>query len=307
MKLLTIFTPTYNRAYCLHHLYESLQRQTCQNFEWLIIDDGSNDNTRQLVEEWISDQFISIRYIYQNNQGMHGAHNTAYESITTELNTCIDSDDYMPDDAVEKIVSFWKKYGSDQIAGFIGLDADTDGRVIGTELPTDLRMSTLFNLYYKHGVRGDKKLVYRTSLTHRYPYPLFEGERYVGLAYKYYMLDQHYELLLLNEVLCCVDYLPDGSTRNMMNQYLNNPRGFAFYRKALMNLPYTDLMFKYRQAIHYISSCIMYKNKLWLKEAPIKWLAVAALIPGYLLNRYIIYKSTSDVASKGKTNDYPVG
>ena len=131
---LTIFTPTFNRAYTLHKCYESLTRQTSNDFEWLIIDDGSTDNTKELVESWINENKVRIHYFYQENQGMHGAHNTAYEQIDTELNVCIDSDDYMPDDAVEKIVSFWKKFGSNKYAGLVGLDATQDGKIIGTDI-----------------------------------------------------------------------------------------------------------------------------------------------------------------------------
>ena len=95
--MLTIFTPAYNRAYTLHKCYESLKRQTSKEFKWLILDDGSTDNTKELVEKWLKeDNIFDIRYIYQKNQGMHGAHNTAYENIDTELNVCMDSDDYMP-------------------------------------------------------------------------------------------------------------------------------------------------------------------------------------------------------------------
>ena len=108
MKTLTIFTPTFNRAYTLHKCYESLKRQTSKDFVWLIIDDGSSDNTKELVDKWINENEVEIRYYYQKNQGMHGAHNTAYKLIETEINTCIDSDDYITDDAVEKIVNFWK-------------------------------------------------------------------------------------------------------------------------------------------------------------------------------------------------------
>ena len=121
--ILTVFTPTYNRAYTLHLCYESLKRQTCKDFIWLIIDDGSTDDTKELVDSWILENKVEIRYYYQENQGMHGAHNTAYEKIDTELNVCIDSDDYMPDDAVEKIVSFWKLHGSHKVSGIVGLDA----------------------------------------------------------------------------------------------------------------------------------------------------------------------------------------
>ncbi len=100
-KTLTVFTPTYNRAFCLGNLYNSLKKQTSNNFKWLIIDDGSNDNTKELVNTWMLENKIQIMYQYQENQGMHGAHNTAYSLIDTELNVCIDSDDYMPIDAVE--------------------------------------------------------------------------------------------------------------------------------------------------------------------------------------------------------------
>ncbi|MGE8204558.1 glycosyltransferase family 2 protein [Heyndrickxia sp. NPDC080065] len=287
MKTLTVFTPTFNRAYCLEKCYQSLLRQTSMDFIWLVIDDGSTDGTKTLVNSWIEENLIEIKYIWQENKGMHGAHNTAYKIIDTELNICIDSDDYMPDDAVEKIVAFWKKHGSAKVSGIIGLDAYTDQAIIGTKLPENLQTSTLFDLYYKHGVTGDKKLVYRSELTRQYPYPIFDNEKYVGLAYKYYKLDQQYEMLLLNEVLCCVEYLLDGSSLNMFNQYRKNPKGFAFYRKELMKLPFASLAFKFRQAIHYVSSSLMLKNRKFLSESPIKSLTFLAIPFGYLLYVYI--------------------
>ena len=100
---LTIFTPVYNRAHTIRRTYESLCRQTCKDFEWLVIDDGSTDNTCHLVEGWKAEGLIPIRYVYQENQGMHGAHNTAYKNINTELNTCIDSDEWSPYDSLDKI------------------------------------------------------------------------------------------------------------------------------------------------------------------------------------------------------------
>lgn len=291
MRTLTIFTPTFNRAYCLHHVYESLVRQTSRDFEWLIIDDGSTDQTGDLVSQWVSENRIPIRYYRQENQGMHGAHNSAYELIQTELNVCIDSDDYMPDDAVEKIVDFWRQYGNESVCGIAGLDSYTDGRIVGTPFPEHIGSSTLFNLYHKHGVTGDKKLVYRTALTRQFPYPLFEGEKYVGLAYKYHMLDLKYELLLINEVLCCVEYLPDGSSRNMLKQYRRNPRGFAFYRKQLMLLPFASRSFKFRQAVHYVSSSLLARDVHWFRDTPAKLLTLLALVPGFMLYLFIINKT----------------
>lgn len=291
MKKITVFTPTYNRAYCLHHCYESLKRQTSKDFVWLIIDDGSSDRTKELVDNWIAEDVIQIRYHWQYNRGMHGAHNTAYELIDTELNVCIDSDDFMPDDAIEKIITFWNKYGNDKVSGIIGLDSYTDGRIIGSKFPEQLTSSTLFDLYNKYGLRGDKKLVYRTELSKQYPYPVFQNEKYVGLAYKYHMLDQHYEMLLMNEVLCRVEYLPDGSSMNMLNQYRKNPRGFAFYRKELMKLPFASLSFKFRQAIHYVSSSLISKNRGFIHETPRKFLTLMAIPLGVMLYFYILNKT----------------
>lgn len=291
LKKITIFTPTFNRAYCLHNCYESLLQQTNKDFIWLIIDDGSTDHTHELVSRWMAENLIIIRYVKQNNQGMHGAHNTAYEHIATELNVCIDSDDFMPADAVEKIISYWERYGSDEVSGMIGLDAYTNGEIIGTKIPGHLKHSTLFDLYNKHRVTGDKKIVYRTDLSRKYPYPIYENETYVGLAYKYYWLDMDYELLLINEVLCHVEYLPDGSSHNMLNQYRRNPRGFSFYRKELMKLPFASLSFKFRQAIHYVSSSLISNNRKFLSETPRMDLTILAAPLGILLFLYVMAKT----------------
>ena len=149
MKTITIFTPAYNRAHTIGRTYQSLCRQTCKDFEWLVVDDGSTDGTQQLVEGWIAENKIPIRYIYQENQGMHGAHNTAYRNIDTPLNTCIDSDDYMPDDAVEKILRCWQQRGSDHVAGIIGLDMTEDGQVIGTRFNDGMTTTTLQGFYQR--------------------------------------------------------------------------------------------------------------------------------------------------------------
>ncbi|MFF2877294.1 glycosyltransferase family 2 protein [Gottfriedia sp. NPDC057991] len=291
MKKLTIFTPTFNRAYCLHKCYESLKNQTCKEFIWLIIDDGSTDNTKELVEGWIEENKIEVMYYWQKNQGMHGAHNTAYQKIVTELNVCIDSDDYMPLEAVEKIIEYWNQFGNDNVSGIIGLDAYTNGKIIGTKLPVNRKQSRLFDLYNRFGVTGDKKLVYRTELTKEFPYPLFKNERYVGLAYKYHMLDKQYEMLLMNEILCYVEYLADGSSLNMFSQYIKNPNGFAFYRKEMMKLPFASQLFKFRQAIHYVSSSIMSRNWSFLDETPKKGLTILAIPFGITLYIYITTKT----------------
>ena len=286
---LTIFTPVYNRAHTLRRTYESLCRQTCKDFEWLVIDDGSTDNTRQLVEEWMAEGLIPIRYVYQENQGMHGAHNTAYRHITTELNTCIDSDDWMPDTAVEKIVSFWGKNGSEKVAGIIGLDAMENGKIIGDQFPEGLKETTLRGYYEDLNGVGDKKLIYRTSVICNTPeYPLFEGEKYIGLDYKYHLIDEELPLLVSNDVMVIVDYQDDGSSRGMWRQYWTNPRGFAFYRKFDMQQTHSWKR-KLEDNIHYVSHSLRSRNWHCIQESPMRWLTLVSLLPGcilYLFNRY---------------------
>ena len=277
---LTIFTPAYNRAYTLHKCYESLKKQINKDFEWLIIDDGSTDNTRELVQSWIEENLIPIKYHYQKNQGMHGAHNSAYELIDTKLNVCIDSDDYMPDDAVEKILKFWEENQSEEIAGIAALDAYESGEVIGTTFPKDLKTSTSFDMYYKYGVCGDKKFIYKTELTKKFPYPIFEGEKYVGLAYKYRKIDLTHKLALMNEVVCIVEYMEDGSSRNMLKQYINNPKG--------------NLKYKFKECVHYVSSNFIIKNRKFIKESPLRLLTVLATPAGFCLYKYITKKNKID-------------
>ena len=295
-KLLTIFTPAYNRGYTIHKTYESLKRQTNKNFKWLIIDDGSTDNTRELIEKWIKeDNKFEISYIYKKNGGMHSAHNTAYENIDTELNVCIDSDDYMPDDAVEHIINTWNTCKDDkEIAGIAGLDVyENSKEVIGTKFPEGLTKATLFDLYNKYGVSGDKKLVYRSELTKQYPYPEYDGEKYVGLDYKYNKIGEQYKLRLVNEVFCIVEYMEDGSSRNMLKQYRNNPKGWCFYRLENLKRKDTTLKYKFKESIHYVSSSFMGKNKNYLKESPSKVLTILAIPLGYFLYRYIMKKTSN--------------
>lgn len=298
MATLTIFTPAYNRAHTIGRTYESLCRQTCKDFEWLIVDDGSKDNTRQLVESWIADNIIPIRYIYQQNQGMHGAHNTAYRNITTELNTCIDSDDYMPDDAVEKIITFWEAHGSDKYAGLVGLDIDDKNKkVIGNPFPEHLKETTLSG-YYASGGKGDKKLVYRTSVINNYPeYPIFEGERYFSLGYRYLLADQDYKLLTLNEPLVIVDYQPDGSSMGMYRQYWTNPKGFAHLRKIHMKY-YKSFIVRFKSCIHYVSSSIRCRNGKFIQESPLPLMTIVAIPFGALLYCYTKYRVNNNKLMK---------
>ena len=158
MALLTVFTPAYNRAGTLPRTYQSLREQECKDFIWLIVDDGSSDNTRELVDGWKNqNNGFEIQYIYKENGGMHTAHNVAYENIHTELNVCIDSDDRMGAETVEKVQKTWLRGERKKYAGLIGLDADRfTEKIIGKGFRNGLKETKLGG-YYAPGGAGDKK------------------------------------------------------------------------------------------------------------------------------------------------------
>lgn len=287
MPTLTVFSPAYNRAHTLTRLYHSLCRQKCKDFIWLIVDDGSADNTEEIVKEWqAKDNGFQIRYVYKENGGMHTAHNVAYENIDTELNVCIDSDDMMSDNAVALILEHWERVKNKGYAGIVALDADFSGKIIGDTFPEGMSETTLSG-YYATGRTGDKKLVYKTSIINKYPpYPVFPGEKYVALAYKYRLIDQDYKLSVLNQVVCLVEYQEDGSSMNMYKQYVRNPKGFAFWRKITMLYPTTRKRL-FVDCIHYVSSSILAKNKNFIQESPRKLMTIAAIPFGIILTIYV--------------------
>ena len=287
---LTVFTPAYNRAYTLPRTYESMKQQKNTDFIWLIVDDGSSDNTAELVKQWQAEENgFTIQYIYKENGGMHTAHNTAYELIDTELNTCVDSDDALAPDAVQIIYDAWQKVKDRGYAGLLGLDAEFNGQIIGKGFPDGLTETTLGD-YYRNGGRGDKKLILRTDVVRQYPpYPTFPGERFVPLGSLYAMIDKDYQLSVLDAVVCLVEYMPDGSTHNMLRQYFRNPNGFRYSRLVTLSGPNT-LKGKLKTYIHYVAESILARKRI-LAEAPSKLLALGCILPGAALACYIRYKN----------------
>ena len=221
---------------------------------------------------------------------MHSGYNTAYDNIFTELAVCIDSDDYMTDDAVEKIVSFWKKNKSPQYAGIIGLDITADGRTVGKPLP-QIKSIKVYDYYNRYHGSGDKKMVYRPELIRPYHSPEFEGERLFPTCYKYFMVDLKYDMLVYNKPLCVVEYMPDGFTSNIMSHYKKNLKSYIFYRKFILTYPNATLSHKFRFAIHYVAECMLSKEKHWFLNAPKKHIVLPAIIPGIVLYYYLLLRT----------------
>lgn len=291
MKAITVFTPTFNRAHLLPRLYESLCRQTNQQFIWLVIDDGSTDCTKELIQSWMEEDKIQIHYHYKDNGGMHTGHNAAYRLIETELNVCIDSDDYMPDDAVELILKTWNSIqNKDRYAGIIGLDALSDGTIIGTEMPEGVKNGSYHELYSTNKAQGDKKFVLKTEELKKYPlYPEYENEKLVPLGILYIMMGEDKPYIFLNQILCIVEYQAGGSSNTIFKQYKQSPRGFAYARK--IHIKYTpNFRKKIKSYCHLISSAI-FANDFTIAYKGVNPIMVTILLPfGLLLNLFIRFK-----------------
>lgn len=294
MAALTVFTPAYNRADLLPRCFESMRRQTCKDFIWMVIDDGSTDNTEELVKCWISNTAdFPIEYYRKENGGLHTAYNEAIAHIETPLCVCIDSDDFMPDDAVEKILRFWSEKGSDKVAGIVGLDFDLEGKCIGDPLPDQETVNLIDLLTGKYPIHnGDRTNVVRTELYKKFaPMPTFPGEKNFNPHYMHLQISQEYDFLVMNENLRFVDYQPGGMSDSMWKQYRNSPNSFAETRKLYLSFPGTGLKFRFKNAIHYVSSCLLAKKKHFIKESPKKLLTVLAIPFGFALKLAVHYKT----------------
>lgn len=335
MKTLTIFTPAYNRAHTLKRTYESLCRQTSSDFEWLIIDDGSSDETRKWVEDlgvktvtegqkfnWMGrridgcdeNHFVielpkfTLTYVRKPNGGLYTGYNVAYATIHTELCVCVDSDDYMPDDAVEKIVTLWRKHypeGSQhnplsvltakEYCGIIGLDFYADkGTPIGGFFPSGMTETYRPDLYIQKLHYGDCKEVMRTELMRGVaPQIGFEGEKNFNPSYMLSQVWDRYPLLVINDNLCNVEYQigADSMSGAIYNQYVNSARSYAKHRILHMKFRRYPYSLKFKSAAHYISSCILSGDRDWLKNSPMKFTTLLAAPMGICIYAIIKLKT----------------
>lgn len=287
--LVTVYTPTYNRAYRLPDLYGSLLRQSNKQFNWLIVDDGSTDNTSELVQQWMDEDKVSISYHHQENKGKQEACNLAHRLLKTELHLCVDSDDFLTDEAIDIIINEWRAIeDKDKLAGLVGLDVYRDGSLVGTAFP-DSPNRAKFSHFKKLGIKGDKKFVYRTDVVQAYPqYPSIEGERFPAPGYLYRLIDQDYDLWLFNKELCVVEYLPDGISKNKIMQLKKNPNAFRFYRNERMRLA-IDLKDKLKNTIHFICSSLL-AGKSVFKNNRYKFITLLMLPFGLVL--YLAVRKT---------------
>ena len=278
----TIFTPTYNRKILLKRLYRSLQDQTYKDFEWIIVDDGSTDGTGEIVKEFLKEGKIDIQYYYKENGGKQRAYNFGVEKAKGELFICLDSDDEYIIKGLEIIEKYWKKYEDDsEIAGMGYLSMYPDGEIIGTAFPLNEMVETQFNIYNKYKVKGDKGLMFRTEIIKEYPFPVYEGEKFITEAIVYNRISEKYKMLYINEKIEIKEYQENGLTSGYNSLLLRNPKGQALYHNE-RNRHYMSFKDKLLNNAVYYKFCKAagYKiSKIW-KDSEAKIFLLMALPVG---------------------------
>lgn len=230
--MITIFTPTFNRARRLSKLYESLKKQAFNDFEWLIVDDGSIDGTRDLVEGWVTEGHLDIRYYYQENGGKHRAINKGAQLAKGEWFFIVDSDDTLPEDSL-KITSKWIDTVRDDetFVGVCGVKRDITGQA-----HSEFRFEVMDLTPFEIGeiTREDKAEVVKTQILRNYPFPDIKGEKFCAEGLVWNQIGRRYKLRYFNEVIYNYEYLNDGLTFNsLLNRRKSPTYAVMVYREQL--------------------------------------------------------------------------
>lgn len=258
--MVTIFTPTYNRAYTLPALYDSLCRQTYPDFEWLIVDDGSTDTTEELIKSYIVEGKLDIRYIKQPNGGKHRAINRGVAETRGELFFIVDSDDYLTEDAVERVMFHWKNVPDKSIfAGVSGLKITPNQTTVARLGTTyDILDCSMIDYRYKYRCWGDGAEIYRTEVLRQYPFPEIPGEKFVPEALIWLRIAKKYQLRYFYEPIYICEYLPDGYTNNFKRNLKANPIGFQLYYRESLRINQMPISVRLKRMIR-IFQCLYYR------------------------------------------------
>ena len=249
--LITVFTPTYNRAYRLDALYISLCKQTFTDFEWLIIDDGSTDNTKELVDAWIREDKIKIRYIKQPNGGKHRAINRGVSVAKGVLFFIVDSDDILPIDSLEKINNHYLMIKDRKgFGGLCGLKADYHGQIVGGEKKFGIIECSSIDLRYRFKVKGDMSEVFYTSVMKEFPFPEIENERFCPEALIWNRISSKYLIHYFDETTYCCEYLDDGLTSSIVKVRVKSPIASCMTYAELVKAP-IPIAQRFRSAINF--------------------------------------------------------
>ena len=278
----TVFTPTFNRKELLEKLYKSLQKQTFKDFEWLIVDDGSTDGTKEKVKKFLCEKKLDIKYYFKENGGKQRAYNFATEKANGELFICLDSDDEYVENGLEIILKYWKKYEKNaDIAGMGYLSTYPNGGIIGSSFPEKEMISTQFEIYNKYGVKGDKGIMFRTEIIKKYKFPVFEDEKYITEAVVYNRICEKYKMVYVNEKIEIKEYQEDGLTAKYNNLRGRNPKGQALYHNEINSQKLTFKRKILNNAVYYkFCKVAGYKFRKIFKESKNKLFLIFAIPVG---------------------------
>lgn len=281
--MVTIFTPTYNRKKELEELYKSLLKQTDKDFEWLVVDDGSSDDTNKYINKLIKSNKINIRYIYKENGGKQSAYNQGLIETKGDIFVCIDSDDILGEKAVEVIKNDFKKLSKDT-AGYAYLQGyiSDKTKIIGTDFK-GIKKAYYYDVYGKYNITGDKLIVLKTNIAKEYPFPMLQGEKFVPEALVYNRISKEYMLNLSEEILAYKEYLPGGYSNNYFNLVKRNPKGNTLYFKEKYEIE-PSLYNVYGYVLFSIYSKYPFSQILNEHKAKLKVLLV--YLPTLLISKY---------------------
>ena len=250
--MITVFTPSYNRAYCLPRLYISLKTQTYIDFEWLIIDDGSFDDTEQLVREWLQTPMSFIRYYKQENGGKHRAINRAVALAKGDLFFIVDSDDYLPSDSLKQLSYYYEQIKeNNSFAGVAGVRCYPNGIKIGTQVSYKVLDIDSVDFQRKLKAKGDMAEAWKTSVLKQYPFPEFDGEKFITEAIVWNKIARRYMLRYFNYNIYICEYLDDGLSKNIRKHHRNSPQGTMLYYTSLMRDSRFRIIRHIKDAINY--------------------------------------------------------
>ena len=243
--MITVLTPTFNRGGRLQSLWDSLQKQTVKDFEWLVVDDGSTDGTKDLITQLQEKSDFPIRYIYKSNGGKHTALNVGIQTICSELIFIVDSDDCVTDDAVESILKIHKKYRSqNNICGYAFLRAFPDGKVNGKKFNVDEKIGSYIDVRVNGDDTGaDKAEVFKTHCLKEFPFPEYPNEKFLGEDLVWVRMARKYEMVHINKAIYVGNYLEDGLTNNRRKHNIASPIGCMHRAEEFME---SDLKTRYR-------------------------------------------------------------
>ena len=243
--MITVLTPTFNREGVLRSLWDSLQKQTVKDFEWLVVDDGSTDGTKDLITQLQEKSDFPIRYIYKSNGGKHTALNVGIQTICSELTFIVDSDDCVTDDAVESILKIHKKYRSqNNICGYAFLRAFPDGKVNGKKFDVDEKIGSYIDVRVNGDDTGaDKAEVFKTHCLKEFPFPEYPNEKFLGEDLVWVRMARKYEMVHINKAIYVGNYLEDGLTNNRRKHNIASPVGCMHRAEEFME---SDLKTRYR-------------------------------------------------------------